>query len=167
MIFDQANENHEAKNKPRVPLIFEDILAALIMAALASITFANVLVRYFTDRSFAWTEEISIFLMIALALVAGAGAFARNHHIRIEFFVQRMSSTKQWLLAQLSCLMGALLFAIIAVLSARLVWDDYRYEEISPGIGVPQWWYSVWLPILSIVIALRIIGLWVRVARAR
>jgi len=167
MISDQANENHEAKNKPRVPLIFEDILAALIMAALASITFANVLVRYFTDRSFAWTEEISIFLMIALALVAGAGAFARNHHIRIEFFVQRMSSTKQWLLAQLSCLMGALLFAIIAVLSARLVWDDYRYEEISPGIGVPQWWYSVWLPILSIVIALRIIGLWVRVARAR
>jgi TRAP-type C4-dicarboxylate transport system permease small subunit len=153
--------------KPRVPLMFEDILAALIMAALASITFANVLVRYFTDRSFAWTEEISIFLMIALALVAGAGAFARNHHIRIEFFVQRMASTKQWLLAQLSCLMSALLFAIIAVLSARLVWDDYRYEEISPGIGVPQWWYSVWLPVLSIIIALRIIGLWIRVVKAR
>ena len=147
--------------------MFEDILAALIMAALASITFANVLVRYFTDRSFAWTEEISIFLMIALALVAGAGAFARNHHIRIEFFVQRMSSTKQWFMAQLSCLMGALLFAIIAVLSARLVWDDYRYEEISPGIGVPQWWYSVWLPVLSIIIALRIIGLWIRVVKAR
>ena len=153
--------------KPRVPLMFEDILAALIMAALASITFANVLVRYFTDRSFAWTEEISIFLMIALALVAGAGAFARNHHIRIEFFVQRMSSTKQWFMAQLSCLMGALLFAIIAVLSDRLVWDDYSYEEFSPGIGVPQWWYSVWLPVLSIIIALRIIGLWIRVVKAR
>jgi hypothetical protein len=27
-----------------------------------------------------------------------------------------------------------------------MVWDDYRYEETSPGIGVPQWWYSLWLP---------------------
>ena len=50
---------------------FEDICAALMMAALCLITFANVIVRYFTDESFAWTEEISIFLMMAMALTAG------------------------------------------------------------------------------------------------
>ncbi len=42
-------------------LALEDWLVVLIMAALALITFANVLLRYFTDTSFAWTEEISIF----------------------------------------------------------------------------------------------------------
>ncbi len=56
------------------------------MAALALITFANVLLRYFTDTSFAWTEEISIFLMIVLAMVGGSSAVARDQHIRIEFF---------------------------------------------------------------------------------
>mgnify|MGYP000691585172 CR=1 FL=1 len=67
-------------------LALEDWLVVLIMAALALITFANVLLRYFTDTSFAWTEEISIFLMIVLAMVGGSSAVARDQHIRIEFF---------------------------------------------------------------------------------
>ena len=60
----------------------------------------------------------------------------------------------------------ALLFALIAVLSTRLVWDDIRYGETSPGIGVPQWWYSIWLPIISVGITLRAIGLMRRGGRA-
>jgi TRAP-type C4-dicarboxylate transport system permease small subunit len=155
----QDKDDTPSLAKPRIPITFESVLAAIVMAALALITFANVLVRYFTDRSFAWTEEISVFLMIVLALVAGSAAFAKNQHIRIEFFVQRFSASNQLLLAQSSAFLGALLFAIIAVLSARLAWDDYRFEEVSAGIGVPQWWYSIWLPVLSTVIMLRHLGL--------
>jgi TRAP-type C4-dicarboxylate transport system permease small subunit len=44
---------------------------------------------------------------------------------------------------------------MLASLGTRLAWDDYRYEVTSPGIGVPQWWYTVWLPVLSAVVALR------------
>jgi len=83
------NDSTDQPSKPRVPLAIEDILTAAVMGALALITFVNVLVRYFTDQSFAWTEEISVFLMIVLALVGASVAFARNHHIRIEFFVNR------------------------------------------------------------------------------
>src|SRR5687768_15168068 len=60
----------------RVPLAIEDWLTVIIMALLALITFGNVLARYFTNASFAWTEEFSIFLMILLALVAGSAAVA-------------------------------------------------------------------------------------------
>ena len=60
-----------ASDEPR-SLRIEDWLTVLVMAALALITFANVLARYFTDSSLAWTEEISVFLMIVLALVAGS-----------------------------------------------------------------------------------------------
>ena len=143
-------------------LALEDWLVVLIMAALALITFANVLLRYFTDTSFAWTEEISIFLMIVLAMVGGSSAVARDQHIRIEFFSGNGSAQRRRRLARLGALMTALLFTVLAVLSVRLVWDDWRYEETSPGIGVPQWWYSIWLPICSVAIALRALGLFVR-----
>ena len=143
-------------------LALEDWLVVLIMAALALITFANVLLRYFTDTSFAWTEEISIFLMIVLAMVGGSAAVARDQHIRIEFFSGNGSAQRRRRLARLKTLMTALLFTVLAVLSVRLVWDDWRYEETSPGIGVPQWWYSMWLPICSVAIALRALGLFVR-----
>lgn len=152
-------------DKPLIPLAIEDYLSAGVMAILALMTFANVLVRYFTDQSFAWTEEISIFLMIVLALVAGSGAFARQHHIRIEFFLQRCTKKNHRRLNQITTLLGALMFALLAVLSARMVWDHIQYEEVSPGIGVPQWWYSIWLPALSTAITLRLIGLWVRLGK--
>jgi TRAP-type C4-dicarboxylate transport system permease small subunit len=82
---DGAPTSPSSSDEPR-SLRIEDWLTVIVMALLALITFANVLVRYFTSSSFAWTEEISIFLMIVLALVAGSAAVARDRHIRIEFF---------------------------------------------------------------------------------
>ncbi|BAL94921.1 TRAP transporter small permease [Rubrivivax gelatinosus] len=149
-----------------VPLKIEDWLTVAVMAALALITFANVVVRYFTDQSFAWTEEISVFLMIVLALVAGSAAVARNRHIRIEAFADAGPAWRRRALARFGALMVALLFAIMAVLSARVVWDHIQWEETSPAIGVPQWWYSIWLPLLSVAIAGRAIGLFIRAGRA-
>lgn len=145
-----------------VPLKIEDWATVIIMGLLASITFVNVLVRYFTDSSFAWTEEFSVFLMILLAMVAGSAAVARDRHIRIEIFSSKGSAERQRRLALLGAAMVALLFAVMVVLSVRLVWDDYRYGETSPGIGVPQWWYSIWLPIIATAITLRAVGLFIR-----
>ena len=149
----------------RVPLKIEDWLTVLIMGLLALITFANVLVRYFTNSSFAWTEEFSVFLMILLSMVAGSAAVARDRHIRIEYFSESGSMARRKRLSQFGAVMVAVLFFLIAGLSLRMVWDDYRFEETSPGIGVPQWWYSVWLPIVSTAIALRAVGLYVRRGR--
>ncbi|MDM0114615.1 TRAP transporter small permease [Variovorax sp. J22R133] len=154
-----------ADEPTRVPLAIEDWATVVIMGLLACITFANVLVRYFTNSSFAWTEEFSVFLMILLAMVAGSAAVARDRHIRIEYFAEAGSMARRKRLAQFGALMVAVLFLIVAALSVRVVWDDYRFEETSPGIGVPQWWYSVWLPICSLAIAGRALGLFVRRGR--
>lgn len=155
----------EPDERTLVPLKIEDWLTVIVMALLALITFANVLVRYFTNESFAWTEEFSVFLMIVLALVAGSASVARNRQIRIEFFADSGSEARQRALARFGALMVCLLFALIAVLSARMVYDDIRFGETSPGIGVPQWWYTIWLPVLSVAIALRALGLFVRRGR--
>ncbi|MDB5966437.1 MAG: Tripartite ATP-independent periplasmic transporter, DctQ component [Polaromonas sp.] len=156
---DTANAVDEAV---KVPLKIEDWLTVIVMGALALITFANVIIRYFTNQSFAWTEEFSIFLMIVLALVGSSAAVARDRHIRIEYFSESGSMARRKTLARLGAVFVAVLFALIGVLSIRMVWDDYRFNETSPGIGVPQWWYSIWLPILSLGIALRAVGLFLR-----
>jgi TRAP-type C4-dicarboxylate transport system permease small subunit len=157
----------EADEKTVVPLKIEDALTVAVMALLALITFANVLVRYFTSQSFAWTEEFSVFLMIVLALVAGSASVARNRQIRIEYFADSGSARRQRALARFGAFMVFLLFVLMAVLSSRIVWDHVKYEETSPGIGVPMWWYSIWLPVMSVAIAGRALGLFVRRGRRR
>jgi len=91
---------------------------------------------------------------------------ARRRHIRIEFFADSGPLKRQRALSKFGAALVALLFALIAVLSARVLWDDVRYGETSPGIGVPQWWYTMWLPIISAVIMLRAIGVVLRGGRA-
>lgn len=155
----------EADEPVRISLKIEDWLTVIAMGALALITFANVIARYFTSQSFAWTEEFSVFLMIVLALVGSSAAIARDRHIRIEYFSGNGSVGRRHALARFGAAMVAILFALVAVLSMRLVWDDYRFGETSPGIGVPQWWYSIWLPVLSAGMSLRAAGLFIRRGR--
>lgn len=148
-----------------VPLKLEDWLSVIIMAVLALITFGNVLVRYMTDGSFAWTEEISVFLLIVLTMTAGTTAFVRQLHIRIELFADGGSPARRRALALTVNTIVVLFFVLLAVLSARMVYDDYTWGDTSPAIGVPNWWYSMWMPVLATVIALRVIGIMRRLLR--
>ena len=145
----------------------EDGVGAVAMALMAIITFTNVVVRYLTNESFAWSEEISISLMVILTLVAASAAVVRDRHIRIELVFEAGSPTRRRRLALFSALATVAAFLILTSLACRLAWDDYQYEVTSPGIGVPQWWYTVWLPLLSALIAFRAMQRFVRVWRQR
>ncbi|MGB6053797.1 MAG: TRAP transporter small permease [Burkholderiaceae bacterium] len=152
---------------PKVPVRIEEACAAAAMALICGITFANVLVRYFTDVSFAFTEEFSIFLMVVLTLFGSAAAFARNSHIRMSFLVERLPKKLARVLEYLVLALSALMFAIMAYYGTFLFWDDWQYDTTSPGIGIPQWIYTIWLPLLSVVVFLRVLGRLIRFHRSR
>ena len=146
---------------------WEDRVGAAVLAALALITFANVLARYFTSQSFAWTEELSIALMVVLTLVAAGGAVVRDRHIRIEFFFGQGSPGRRRGLGLLSALATAIAFGLLAVLGGRLAYDDFIYEVTSPGIGVPQWWYTACLPVFAAAITARALQRFARLRKQR
>ncbi|MGB3277335.1 MAG: TRAP transporter small permease [Castellaniella sp.] len=143
----------------RVPLRFEDWLTVLTLGALACITLANVIVRYLTAESFAWTEEISIFLLIVLTLSASSSAFVRLLHIRIELLADGGSPERRRRFALTAGTVSLLFFAGLTILLGRMALDEYNWGDTSPAIGVPTWWYSMWLPVLSAVITLRLAGI--------
>ncbi len=149
----------------KVPLKVEDWFSVIILGGLAVITFANVLVRYLTNSSFAWTEEISIFLLIVLTMTAGSTAFVRNQHIRIEIFADGGSPQRRRKLAIISSVVVLLFFILLAVLSARMAFDDYTWGDTSPAIGIPNWWYTIWMPVFTIAISLRMLGMLRRLLR--
>lgn len=133
----------------------EDWIAALGMALLALITMANVVVRYLTDHSFAWTEEFSVFLLVLTTLAGASAAMLQERHIRIEFVLERGSPARRRALATGGAGLAIIFFLAFAVLSGRMAWDDFRYAETTMGLGLPRWWYTAWVPALALVIALR------------
>jgi TRAP-type C4-dicarboxylate transport system permease small subunit len=150
------------EDRPRVGTAAEEGIAAVAMALVCIITFANVLVRYFTNVSFAFTEEFSVFLLVVMTLAGASAAFARNRHIRMEYFVGKLAGGPRRGIEVLVTLCALALFGALAFYGFYLFLDDWQYGTTSPGIGVPQWLYTVWLPLFSALIALRILGRLVR-----
>jgi TRAP-type C4-dicarboxylate transport system permease small subunit len=136
----------------------ERALMAASMGALCLLTMTNVLVRYFTDISFAFTEEISIVLMVIMTLVGASHAFTTRHHIAILYFAEHIPALRR-IAARFATLCSLLMFGLLTFYSARMAWDDYDFEVTTPSLGVPQWWYTICLPILSALIVVRLIGL--------
>lgn len=134
------------------------------MAALVIITLLNVVTRYLTDDSFAWTEEFSVALMVIMTLAGASAVALRDRHIRIEFFFNRRTpegvEQPRPRLQSGGLLLAAAFFALLAVLFTRLVWDQYRFDETSMGLGVPLWWYSAVIPPVCLVIAVRCLMRW-------
>jgi len=127
------------------------------MALLVAITLANVLTRYFTDISLAFTEEISVFLLVFLTFVGSAKAFLDGNQMAVTYFIDKLSWRwkRRWLLFGLA--MSALMMSLLAWHGARMAWDDFDMEVTSPGLGSPQWFYTVWLPLLSLLVLARIV----------
>ena len=133
----------------------DEWLGVACMAVLVFITLGNVLTRYFSDQSFAWTEEISVFLMVVMALAGAAGAAARDGHIRIEYFYDRGSAQRQRALRIASAVITAGVFLMLALLFARTLMDEIQWGETSVGLGVPRWWFTVWVAPLCLAVAWR------------
>ena len=128
-----------------VPVKIEEALAAAAMAAICLI-------------SFAFTEEFSVFLLVFMTFVGASAAFAANEHIRISFFLQRMPPKLRWVCEVVTLLATTVMFALIVYYGGKVTWAEWTWGETSPGLGYPAWIYTVWLPLLSAVIILRVLG---------
>ncbi len=151
----------------RVPLKIEEALAAASLGLVAIITFANVLTRYFSDISFAFTEEFSICLMVMMTLFGASVAVVRDRHMRITFLVDKLPPPWRRRAELFSMAAIIAMFAVLAVFGGQFAYDDYRFDVTSPALGLPQWLYTAWLPLLSTGVALRAIGALMRIAKGR
>ena len=148
-----------------VPLTVERVLLALAMGAMALITAANVVTRYLTDVSLAITEEYSVVLMVIVALIGSALAIACGRHIRIGYFTDMLSPAWRRRAEILALLLSIVCFGLLVVFGASLAYDEYRFEVLSNGLANPQWLYTGWLPLLSLLVVVRAAGRVIRLAR--
>lgn len=127
------------------------------MALICLITLANVVVRYLTDISFAFTEEVSVFLLVFLTFIGSAKAFLDGNQVAVTYFIDKLGWAwrRRWLLFGLA--MSALMIALLAWFGALMAWDDFELDVTSPGLGWPQWIYTAWLPLLALLVLARLV----------
>lgn len=133
----------------------EDGLATVCMAVLVVITAANVAVRYLTDQSFAWTEELSVATMVVMVFAGAASAATRDSHLRVEALYASGGAARRRALRRLSAVCTALVFALLALLFGRTAFDEWRWGETTAGLDWPRWAFTAPLVALCALVAWR------------
>ncbi|WP_116475839.1 TRAP transporter small permease [Zobellella maritima] len=131
-------------------------LAALALLAVCVISLGNVVVRYTTDASFAFTEEFSVFLLVVLTFAGAAVASRRHAHIRIELVEDKLPLRLRPLLYVLQWAASVLLLGLVVWYGGLLAYEEYSWESLSPGLGYPTWIYIICLPLLCLAIIWRL-----------
>jgi len=100
-----------------------------ILAAMASMVFANVALRFLTDRSILWVEEVSRYLMIWLTFL-GAGLVLRyGGHIGIETLQERCP--------KIAPRIRIAIFAVMLAFFGVMLWLGVRYASFTWGQTTP------------------------------
>ena len=152
---DGANGAPAPADRPPPRVRPESWLAALALGLIGIISLANVVVRYATDASFAFTEEFSVFLLVLLTLAGASVAIRRQAHIRIALLEDVLPLPLWRLVVVLQTLAVLVVLGLVVWFGGTFALEEYQWDSLSPGLGLPNWWYVIWLPILALAMAWR------------
>lgn len=135
----------------------EEYLCAALIMFMSLLAFANVIVRYLTDDSLAFTEELVINLFVLVTLLGASIAFRRNAHLGVTLLVDLLpKSCRKWF-AVLSGVAGVAVFAMLLYHGVDMVIQEYTSEMKTYSMGLPMWWFGLSVPLGSLLIIIRVV----------
>ena len=99
----------------------EDWLALALFWLMCAVVFLQFFTRYVLNDSFAWTEEIARYVLIAVIYVGTAMCVRRNRHIHVDFIYRLIPSTAGRILSTFVDVLRMVFFAYAAWMMWKLM----------------------------------------------
>ena len=134
---------------------FEEVLGSILLAIMATVAFINVIVRYCTSFSFAWSEELTVNFFVWVVLLGTARAFRQGTHLGMNIVYEALPKPARKACYWFGCALCVLFFGALCWTGTLEVIDEYELDSISESLGVPVWWYTIATPLFSLLIIVR------------
>ncbi len=110
--------------------------AAWCMPFMALSTFMIVVLRYFFDLGWVWTQEAVIYMHGALFMLMVGYTLSQNDHVQIDIFYSKMSPQRQALVNLLGVTLFLVPFCLFMLAhSIPYTWNSWVNWEDSPEAG--------------------------------
>ena len=123
----------------------EDWLTLAIFWAMCGCVFLQFFTRYVLNNSFAWTEEIAIFCLVAVVFLGSVMCVRLSRHIHVDFLYRYLAPKPARVMATCVDLVRIGLFSYLALLVWR--YADIISDERMTTIDFPK------MPLFMIVFA--------------
>ncbi len=144
----------------------EEAAAVLLLGIMAVFAFLNVITRYFIQYSFASTEEIEVACLVWLTMLGAAAGFRRGIHLGFNLLELRFPRLRR-VLFPLSLALTMLTVSIIVYISCFQIKDEVSLGITSEALAIPQWLYTLAIPVGGVLIILRIAEAWYKEAKGK
>ena len=84
----------------------------------------------------------------------------------IEFFTDS-AGAGQVILNTVVMNVSSLVLGLVCWFGGQFAWEEFQWDSESPGLGLPNWWYVIWLPILALLLFVRLTQMTVDRLRGR
>jgi len=135
----------------------EEIFSFILFSSMALLALANVITRYFFNYPIAFTEEVEVGVMVWLTTFGAAIGFKRRAHLGVSFLTARLSEKIRLVFLRFALLLTLTLFAILIYFCYMQITQEMELGITSEALGVPQWIYTVGIPIGSLFILFRVL----------
>ncbi len=103
----------------------EDWVNLVIFWLMCGCVFLQFFTRYVLNNSFAWTEEVAIFCLVAVVFLGAAMCVRTSRHIHVDFLYRYLRGTPGRVMSTFVDLLRIVVFAYLA-------WLVWRYKSIIP-----------------------------------
>ena len=127
----------------------------LLLGAMSCIVFANVSLRYLTNYSIPWAEEVARYMMVWMTFI-GAGLTLRyGGHVAITNLMETMSPRVQRILRAVIALALLAFFAV-------MIWVGYNYAmrmrfQLTPATRIPFSYVYAAIPVGFALLAVHLL----------
>lgn len=124
----------------------DKLICVAIFVAMTGLGFANVVVRYLTDYSFAASEELLTNGFLLLTVFGAAVAARSGDHLAVTIVYDHVGPGLRKLLLLVAGALAIVLLASSVWFSWQLFSNQLTSGVRSYALQVPAWYYSAALP---------------------
>lgn len=124
-------------------------VSGLLFLAIFLLNMYQVVIRYFSAKSYAWVPDISQLLFTWMIFLGGAVAFKRHDHLKMDFLVgsanPRFKAALNWVMTVLK-----IVFFVVLVVYGYTV-TQIRMRVYYTGVNIPSGYSFMAVPVAGVL----------------
>ena len=132
---------------------FEKWAVIVLMAFTVTLSFIQVILRYFFNSGFAWVPEIVVFAFISMTLLGASTGIRNGVHIGVDVIVKLLPPKFQKISDIFTNICGAVLMFFMSYLTLKFVLYFREMGQHSIITEIPIWMMISYMPVAFLFMA--------------
>ena len=135
------------------------VVTSVALYAVMLIVSVDVVLRYWFHRTLTWSYDlISMYLMVAIFLLALSRTLGENHHVRVDMLFGSASPRVRQVLELIGCVLMAVVMAGILYTGTMKAWSSFLAGDVVvTAYAWPTWISAAMVPLGVGLLLLRLL----------